>query len=454
MSRILNRRRFLLGSATTAAALVGTQNIDAAKGEQILIIGAGIAGLGAALRLRELGYGVIVLEGRDRIGGRILTDRSLGVPVDLGAAWIRGTDGNPITDLAARYKAAIMPNDRTNNALYDASGTRVSDDDANALDDTFTDLFNTARAAADATGDDLPVDDGLNRALTGTLLGLNQQQGIDWERSEIEIATGAPLTMLSLKAYGADDVFDGGDALFPEGYDAIMRELAKGIEVRTGQVVSRVEYGQGGVRVFTNRGEFTADRAVITVPLSVLQAGRISFAPALPERKTQAIQRLGMGVLDKVVLRFNRVFWDTDADYLNYIAPMRGDWPEFVNLAPAVQMPLLVALRGANAARDAEGRGDGDLVTDAMRVLRVMYGGNVPDPTGALVTRWAADPFAGGAYSYVPTGVSTMEYDALGAPIAGRLFFAGEATVRDYPGTVHGAWLSGLRVAEAIGDVQ
>jgi len=260
--------------------------------------------------------------------------------------------------------------------------------------------------------------------------------------------------MLSLKAYGADDVFDGGDALFPEGYDAIMRELAKGTEVRTGQVVSRVEYGQGGVRVFTNRGEFTADRAVITVPLGVLQAGRISFAPALPERKTQAIQRLGMGVLDKVVLRFNRVFWDTDADYLNYIAPMRGDWPEFVNLAPAVQMPLLVALRGANAARDAEGRGDGDLVTDAMRVLRMIYGGNVPDPTGALVTRWAADPFAGGAYSYVPTGVSTMEYDALGAPVAGRLFFAGEATVRDYPGTVHGAWLSGLRVAEAIGDVQ
>ncbi len=452
MSGILNRRRFLFGSAATAAAFVGTRHPRAAKGEQILIIGAGIAGLGAALRLRELGYGVIVLEARDRIGGRILTDRSLGVPVDLGAAWIRGTEGNPITDLATRYKAAIVPNDRSNNILYDASGMRVSDADAGALDDTFTDLFNAARDAADATGDDASVDDGLNRALTGTLLGLNQQQGIDWERAEIEIATGAPLAALSLRAYGADAVFDGGDALFPDGYDAVVRELAKGTDVRTGQIVSRIEYGQGGVRVFTNRGEFTADRAIITVPLGVLKAGRISFAPALPEAKTQAIQRLGMGLLDKIVLRFNRVFWDADADYLNYIAPTRGDWPEFVNLAPAVHMPVLVALRGANTARDAESRSDADLVTDAMRVLRMMYGNDVPDPTGALVTRWAADPFALGAYSYVPVGVSNMEYDALGASVAGRLFFAGEATVRDYPATVHGAWLSGLRVAEAIGD--
>jgi len=454
MSGMLNRRRFLLGSVMTATALIGTRRTSAAKGEQILVVGAGIAGLGAALRLREIGYAVIVLEGRDRIGGRILTDRSLSVPIDLGAAWIRGTEGNPITDLAARYKVALVPNDRTNNALYDASGMRVSNDDASALDDAFTDLFNGARDAADATGDDLSVDDGLNRALTGTLLGLNQQQGLDWERAEIEIATGAPLAALSLKAYGADSVFDGGDALFPGGYDAIVRELAKGTDVRMGQVVSRVEYGQGGVRVFTNRGELTADRALITVPLGVLKAGRISFAPALPERKTQAIQRLGMGVVDKVALRFNRVFWDADADadYLNYIAPTRGDWPEFVNLAPAVKAPVLVALQGANAARDAEGRGDADLVTDAMRVLRVMYGGNVPDPTGALVTRWVADPFAGGAYSYVPAGISDREYDALGEPVAGRLFFAGEATLRDYPATVHGAWLSGLRAAEAIGE--
>jgi len=152
-------------------------------------------------------------------------------------------------------------------------------------------------------------------------------------------------------------------------------------------------------------------------------------------------------------LRFNRVFWDADADYLNYIAPTRGDWPEFVNLVTAVKAPVLVALQGANVARDAEGRGDADLVTDAMRVLRMMYGGNVSDPTGALVTRWAADLFAGMVYSYVPAGISDREYDALGEPIAGRLFFAGEATLRDYPTTVHGAWLSGLRATEAISEV-
>jgi len=238
MSGILNRRRFLLGSVVTATALVGTRRIGTVKGEQILVIGAGIAGLGAALRLQELGYRVIVL-------------------------------------------VALAPNDRDNNALYDASGMRISNDDASALDDAFTDLFNGARDAADATGDDLSVNDGLNRALTGTLLGLNQQQGVDWERAEIEIVTGVPLAALSLKAYVADNVFDGGDALFPDGYDAIVRELAKGTDVRTGQVVSRVEYGQGGVRVFTNRGEFTADRALITVPLGVLKARRISCAPAI-----------------------------------------------------------------------------------------------------------------------------------------------------------------------------
>lgn len=450
VAKPLDRRRFLTGSVLAAATLLGAGRANAASGEQVLVIGAGIAGLAAAFRLRELGYRVTVLEARTRIGGRILTDRSLGVPVDLGAAWIQGIEENPITDLATRYKLAMHPSDRGNNVLYDATGARVSNDDADALDTAFTDLFNSAHDAADAAEGDIAVDDGLNSALTGKLIDAAQQQGFDWERSEIEIETGAPLAMLSLKAYGANEVFDGGNVLFADGYDRIPRELAKGMDVRTGQVVSRVEYGQSGVRVFTNQGEFTADRVLVTVPLGVLKAGRITFAPGLPERKTQAIQRLGMGVLDKVVLRFNRVFWDADADYLNFIAPVRGNWPEFVNLASAVKAPVLVALLGADAARNAEGRGDADLISDAMRVLRVMYGGNVPDPMGALVTRWSTDPFAGGSYVYVPVNVSLAEYDALSEPVSGRLFFAGEATVRNYPATVHGAWYSGLRAAEGI----
>ena len=452
MAKPLDRRRFLTGSALTVASatLLGAGRAKAASGEQVLVIGAGIAGLAAAFRLRELGFPVTVLEARNRVGGRILTDRSLGVAVDLGAAWIQGIEDNPITDLATRYSLATHPSDRGNNVLYDANGARLSNDDADALDTAFTDLFNSAHDTADAAGSDIAVDDGLNGALTGTLFDSSQQQGFDWERSEIEIETGAPLAMLSLKAYGEDEGFDGGNVLFPGGYDAITRELAKGTDIRMGSVVSRVEYGQGGVRVFTNRGEFTADRVLVTVPLGVLKAGSITFAPALPERKTQAIQRLGMGVLDKVVLRFNRVFWDADADYLNFIAPARGDWPEFVNLASAVNAPVLVALLGADAAQRAERRGDAEVIGDAMQVLRIMYGVGVPDPMGALVTRWATDPFAGGSSVYVPVGVSAAEHDALGTSVASRLFFAGEATVRDYPATVHGAWFSGLRAAEAI----
>jgi len=251
VAKPLDRRHFLTGSALAAATLLSAVRTSAASGEQVLVIGAGIAGLAAAFRLRELGYRVTVLEARNRIGGRILTDRSLGVPVDLGAAWIQGIEENPITDLATRYKLAMHPSDRGNNVLYDTNGARVSNDDAEALDTAFTDLFNSAHDAADAAEGDITVDNGLNSALTGKLLDASQQQGFDWERSEIEIETGASLKMLSFKAYDADEMFDGGDVLFPDGYDGIPRELAKGTDVRMGQVVSRVEYGQGGVRVFT-----------------------------------------------------------------------------------------------------------------------------------------------------------------------------------------------------------
>jgi monoamine oxidase len=239
----------------------------------------------------------------------------------------------------------------------------------------------------------------------------------------------------------------------PDGYQTLTTHLAKGLDILTGTTVTEVAWNLGGVSVTTNHGVIQADRVVITLPLGVLKANKVRFNPGLPAAKQKAIQVLGMGLLNKCFLRFPKVFWAADRDWLQSIGPVPGLWAEWVSYARPLGIPILVGFNAADVGREVETWSDRKTVDSAMVTLRRIYGSGIPDPVGYQITRWAADPFSLGSYSFNALGSRPGMRDDLAKSIDNRVFFAGEATDRNYFGTVHGAYLSGLRVAGEISAI-
>ncbi len=417
----------------------------AQSGTRGLVLGAGISGLAAARDLSEAGVAVTVLEARDRIGGRIWTDRSLGFPLDLGASWIEESRGNPITKLCRRYGIETTV-DGDDWRFYGPEGKPLP---PSAITAGEAELVAELEALAEGLEADISLQGALDRVLAGETLTTDERLQLAAWLAGIEASTGADVARLSL-VWGLDDEgFAGPDRLFPGGYGQVTESLARGLDVRTGQVVTRIVWGTQGVRVQTDRQSFEADGAVITFPLGVLKTGRIVFDPPLPKRKREAIARLEMGVLEKVALRFPRVFWP-DVEKFAYLARTKNDFHEFLNWHRFSRQPLLLAFAAGSFGREIGALGDQALVERLMRIYRTCWGTSIPDPIAVKRTRWARDPFTLGAYSYVPVGASKADREALAEPVGEVLFFAGEATSSNHPASVHGAYLSGTREAERI----
>jgi monoamine oxidase len=421
-----NRRRFL-AATLLASAYAPSRRPSAAlarRNPRVLVIGAGVSGLGAARELGRQGFEVTVVEGRDRIGGRIWTDRSLGAPVDMGAGWIEEIDGNPVTELAKEYGAQHALSDDESWALHDVNGSIVSDSSADEIDEATEEIGEELEELAEELSEDISVEEGIRRIVAGEEMSAFDERALEWIISVvIEGSAAAPASRLSLR---------------------------EGVDVRLSHEVHRIAHDRNGVRVETSQGSFEADYAVVTLPLGVLRAGTVEFSPALPESKRQALQSLDMGLANKVVLSFPRAFWPQSTHYLGYISETRGEFSSFVNLFPFLRRPILVSYLSGDYALSIEPLSDEETAGRAMRVLRTMYGRSIPEPDAVRITRWGQDRFTMGAYSYVVVGGVARAYDVLAEPISNRLFFAGEGTNRLYPATVHGAFLSGVREANRI----
>ncbi len=440
------RRQFtqLCGASLAAALLPGCGDGDPSRrGEHVIVVGAGIAGLAAAARLREGGCRVTVLEARSRLGGRIRSDTSLGATVDVGAAWIHGARGNPLVALAERAGARTVVTDDESLRLYDADGA-VTEEDAEAGLARWEQLQSQLEDLQEDAGRDDSLLDGLEE-----IADADEDPVTVWAgTSTVLIDYAAEARQLSLRDFGADAEYAGEDLLLPDGYVQLVDQLADGLTVRLGHAVTRVARTSTGVTVRTRRNTFSADRAIVTVPLGVLQHADITFDPPLPAATRTAIDRLGMGLLDKVVLAFDEPFWPRDTQIFGLV----GDQPvtALVNGLHFTGAPILIGVVAADAARRLERRSDAEIVAGLRRALSAAFGTTVPEPSGVVVTRWAADPYARGAYSYPAVGSSPADRDALARPIGGRLLLAGEATSRDAFATVHGAYLSGRRQAERL----
>lgn len=467
----LNRRQFLqlslllAGSAVlsgcdeeelaeTAVSADTAVSTNSDPGQlDVIVVGAGIAGLKAAHDLQVDGYRVLVLEGRDRIGGRIWSNRTVpNMPLDLGASWIHGIDDNPIWDLAQENGLETAVTDYDNYTLYHTDGTAVSDDHQEEIEARLEELITACAELGEELDDDISLQAAFDQVVADLELAPAELVELQYAvNTSLEHEFAADLADMSLFSWDSGAEVVGDDVIFAAGYDQIINLLSTGLPIKLGHVVQKVAYDDRGVRITTNQGVFTAEYAVITLPVGVLKSGAVQFEPPLPAEKQTALAHLGMDVLNKVYLRFAEVFWDEDSEMIGYISAQKGEWCEWLNLAYYTGEPILLGFNAGEYGRFLETLSDAEIIAAAMDTLRTCYGNDIPDPQAVLITRWAADTFARGSYSHLRPGGSEDDYELLAEPVDGRLFFAGEATSADYPATVHGAYLSGERAAGEVG---
>jgi monoamine oxidase len=424
-----------------------------------IVVGAGVAGLTAARLLVEAGRDVVVFEARDRVGGRVSTDRRFGLVTDMGASWIHGINDSPVAAAAhafgmrtAEFTVGGYQPDSRPIAYYGPDGHRLTDAAAKAFIGDIHAVDASLLGVVATSDPDASYRDVTEAALAAQGWNAERTQRVrEYLEHRSEEQYGAWIE--DLAAHGLDDdSIDGDEVVFPDGYDRLPRRLAEGLDIRLIHVVSRVEWSAEGVVVTTDHGVFAADSAVITVPVGVLQSDEFVIEPPLPEPVAGALGRLRMNAFEKVFLRFPTKFWDEGVYAIRQQGPESRWWHSWYDLTALHDTPTLLTFAAGPAAVETRDWTEEEIVESILVQLRRLYGDRVEQPTSVHVTDWQDDPWSHGSYAYMTVGSTTTDHDDLATPVGGVLHLAGEATWTDDPATVPAAMYSGHRAASNILD--
>jgi len=401
----------------------------------------------------------VVLEARDRIGGRLHTVDLAGSPLDLGGSWIHMPGGNPMRAFADLVGVPCHAADPVPAIVgFDCGeGRRLPATEAEAVLGLYTEAFPAAAGQLAAElGPDASAADGIEAFVAGAGLAPDPaRRARQMLYAAVEAESADLAERQSLRWMWNEFEYDGnyfGD--MPDGgYRRLVEAMATGIDVRLGVEVTEVALAAGGVRVRGADGASEeGSHVVVTVPLGVLKRGAPRFSPALPPDRLAAIGRLGFGRFEKVALRFDEPFWRAEGFPHMMVFPRDpGEWMVWVMGLDAFGAgPVLVFFVFHSAAGRVLDQGRDDAVRWALGMLAEAIGRPCPEPVAVTVTSWGADPYAGGAYTHIPPEASPADADLLGEPVGGRLLFAGEHTQSARLAYADGALTSGIREAKRL----
>ena len=388
-----------LASSTQQSPALGSGS-QRNKDKKVIIIGAGMAGITAARQLQAIGFETIILESRDRPGGRILTSNVGNIPIDMGAAWIHGhTKENPLMDLVNKYKIQTAATNWDETWFYSRENGVIDDRDFNSIERKVQKIIDQIHRLQVDAEPEQSMESTIENLLSNVKGSPLVQNGVRWwVSSEIEAVSAANYKDLSLYYWDQDEGYEGDDLLLLEGYGNLINKMASGIHIEYNKKVENIKYGIEGINVSGKWGSIDGDIAVVTVPLGVLKTNTIEFEPPLPDEKRRSINRLDMGLLNKVVIEFDKRFWPSKAHRLGIISSSTYDRMEFFPARPSSRNAVLICLNYGDYAKSLESKSNQEIaeivVTQLNKIYPQLSSSNILD---VQVTRWHSDPHSRGA---------------------------------------------------------
>lgn len=422
---------------------------------RVLVVGAGFAGLAAANALMTAGIEVQVLEARPRIGGRTHTLALGNSRVDAGGSWIHDPEGNPLSQLARFMaldtRAFCIAELFAGMGLVDPQGQRL--DPARRVQ--ILELADSLEAELMQDAGQYPADLSLEQWLELRAQDIADPDLRDWVqfviRTGLQADLAAPARDIALLNYSLECDYEGADRCISGGYLNLLQGLAEGLPISTDWPVAKVRSNAWGVTLECSDGRVeSGSHVLLSVPLGVLKAEAIEFSPALPAQKKAAIQRLGFGHFEKLLLSFDQPFWPTgQAACSGLLIKDHPLFPYWIDVTPLTGTPTLAAHVSGPPALELAKLDDPTALALALEALATACGGSLPTPSAVHRTHWSSDPYSRGAYLHLTPQASLADIAQLAAPY-GRVLLAGEATSCERYGYVDGAYCSGLREAARL----
>ena len=405
----------------------------------VLIVGAGVAGVAAARSLRARGLSCLVLEAKDRIGGRAYTDAT---GFDHGASWLHQSNDNPLTGFAEALGFETVDHDKLRQRLLFTEGRFATTAERGAFAAAEDRFWRVIEAAAADGAPDRPASDAAPQG------GRFDALVAHWEGAQI---CAAELSRMSLHDFAAT-ALDGPNLLLRRGLGTLVGSLAEGLPIRLSAPVTRLDWGGSGVEGSGAFGRIRARAAIITVSTGVLAQASITFTPGLPVQTQGAINALPLGLLSKLSFPIPPGTLPEFGPFASLRRDIAGQGDRPISwIARPFGAPVMLAFIGGSLAWELSRAGKHAAEAHARAEFARIFGAEAARALGPpIITDWGEDPHFLGSYSHAIPGAQAARR-VLAEPLGGgRLIFAGEACHPRFAATVAGAWLSGEAAAQLI----